>query len=87
MSTDALRPIIADILADQGYALGAATLRQLHAEEDNLDDEELAELECLRSIVEGIEDLLNHLDVNTGKRATAAEFREDVARLLSGAGL
>jgi len=87
VSTDALRLVIADILADQGYALGAATLRQLHDEEDGLDDEELAELEYLRGIVEGIEDRLNHLDAGTGKRATAAAFRKDVARLLSGVGL
>ena len=84
MSTDSLRPVIADILADQGYALGAATLRELDAEEGGLDDEELAELEHLRGIVEGIEDRLNHLDTTTGKRATAAAFRRDVERLLSG---
>jgi hypothetical protein len=87
VSTDALRPVIADILADQGYVLGAATLRQLHDEEGGLDDEELAELEYLRGVVEGIEDRLNHLDADTGKRATAAEFRRDVEMLLSGVGL
>jgi len=86
MSTDALRPVIADILADQGYALGAATLRQLHAEEGALDDEELTELDYLRGVVEAIEDRLN-LDTDTGKRATAAAFRRDVKRLLSGVGL
>jgi hypothetical protein len=79
MSTDALRPVIADILADQGYTLGAATLRQLHAEEGSLD--ELAELEYLRSVVGVIEDRL------TGKQVTAVEFRKDVERLLSGVGL
>lgn len=78
--TDSLRPVIADILAGQGYALGAATLRELHAEEGGLDDEELAELEYLRGVVEGIEDRL------TGTM-TAAAFRKDVKRLLNGVGL
>lgn len=87
MSTDALRPVIADILADQGYASGAATLRELHADEGSLDDEELAELEYLRGVVEGIEERLTHLDGGTGKPMTAAAFRKDVERLLSGVGL
>lgn len=87
MSTDSLRPLIADILSNQGYALGAATLRELHAEEGGLDDEELAELEYLRAVVEGIEDRLTHLDAGTGRPITAAAFRKDVERLLSGVGL
>lgn len=87
MSTDYLRPVIADILDGQGYALGAATLRELHAEEGGLDDEELAELEYLRSIVEGIEDRLSARDDLSGKPLTAAAFRRDVQALLSGVGL
>lgn len=84
MITDFLRPVIADILDGQGYSLGAATLRELHAEEDGLDDEEVEELEYLRGIVEGIEERLTHLDGTTGKPMTAAAFHNDVKLLLSG---
>ena len=87
MSTDFLRPVIADILDGQGYALGAATLRELHAEEGGLDDEEVAELDYLRGIVEGIEERLTYLDGTTGKPLTAAAFRSDVKLLLAGVGL
>jgi hypothetical protein len=78
MSTDYLRPVIADILADQGYAAGAATLRELHVEEGALDNEEVEELDHLRGLVEAIEDLL-------GKPMTAAAFRNDVKLILDGA--
>lgn len=87
MSTDCLRPVIADILADQGYAAGAATLRELHAEEGALDDEEVKELDHLRGLVETIEDLLTHLDGATGKPMTAAAFRREVKLILDGAEL
>lgn len=85
MITDFLRPVIADILDGQGYSLGAATLRELHAEEVGLDDEKMAELEYLRGIVEGIEERLTHLDGTTGKPMTAAAFRRDVKLILDGA--
>lgn len=94
MTLPSLRPVIAEIMVhtipvsdDPGawlcHLFGAETLHWCDEREGGLDDEEVAELEFLRSAVEGIEDRLTHLDGSTGKPMTAAAFRRDVERLLS----
>lgn len=62
-----IRPLIADLLDGLGMVAGSAILRQTAAEEAALPEDDLAELEYLRDVIERVCGALDAKGSATGK--------------------